>query len=279
VSIRTFFNPTPSWTAEQVRDYLQAHHPEDFNLLDIGLPQEYEKGHLPGARLIPLEEIEDRLGELDAGKPTIVYSRSGLRSRSAASVLLHAGFADVHFLEGGLQAWQGEVAQGLPAAELDYFAVARSAEEHVALAWMLEEGARVFYAALTEVVQDRQSASLFRELAEAEEHHKATLLALYEGLTGRPAPPDFPAGAVADPPPRVLMEGGMAVDEAMEWIEGRQVRDILALSMALETNAYDRYLILRRELSDENARRVFEVLSDEERRHLSRLGKLLSHFV
>ena len=45
-------------------------------------PEEYAEGHLPGATLIPLDELPARLGELDRGKPTLVYCRSGNRAGS-----------------------------------------------------------------------------------------------------------------------------------------------------------------------------------------------------
>jgi sulfur-carrier protein adenylyltransferase/sulfurtransferase len=124
---------------------------------------------------------------------------------------------------------------------------------------------------------DRESVALFRELAVAEEGHQATLLALYEGLTGRPAPKDFPVGIVALE--TAEMEGGVQLESALAWAQGRSTRAILEYAMALEANAFDRYLYLRRELTDDNARRVFEVLSDEEKRHLRKFGELLDHFL
>lgn len=276
--IRGLFRAASAWTADEVREYLQQHHPEDYHLIDVSRPQEYAAGHLPGARSIPLEELEERLPELDHERPVIVYGGFGLRSLAATALLVHDGFPEVHRMEGGLQAWHGEVAEGTPEADLGFFSRGNSAEEHAALAWMLEEGTRVFYTEVAQMVKDREAASLFRELITAEEQHKATLTALYEGLTGRPIPPGFPAGIVPEDAGG-LMEGGMAITEALESIRGRQVRDILELAVHLETNAYDRYLLLRLELPDENARRVFEVLSDEEKRHLRKLDELLRHFV
>jgi rhodanese-related sulfurtransferase len=46
---------------------------DEYNLLDVRQPKEYEGGHLPGAKLIPLGELKDRLSEVDPNKPTIVY--------------------------------------------------------------------------------------------------------------------------------------------------------------------------------------------------------------
>jgi len=68
-----FFKTVPSMTADDVRAFLENHRLEDYNLIDVRQPQEYEQAHLPGARLIPVSELMDRLGELDASKPTIAY--------------------------------------------------------------------------------------------------------------------------------------------------------------------------------------------------------------
>lgn len=277
MKIRGLFHTASAWTPDEVREFLQGRHPEDYYLIDVSRPREYLKGHIPGARSIPLEELEERLTDLDRSRPVVVYGGFGLRSLGGAALLVEAGFSEVHRMEGGIEAWHGGVAEGSP-ADFGLFSPGRTAEEHAALAWMLEEGTRTFYSEVAAVVRDREAASLFRELISAEEHHKATLAALYEGLTGRPVPADFPAGVIGEEASG-LMEGGMAVAEALESIRGRQVRDILELATHLETNAYDRYLLLRLELPDENARRVFEVLSDEERRHLRKLDELLRHFV
>ena len=47
--------------------------PDQYNLVDVRQPKEYERGHLPGAKLIPLGELKDRLSEVDPNKPTIIY--------------------------------------------------------------------------------------------------------------------------------------------------------------------------------------------------------------
>ena len=62
-----------SMTAEEVREFLKNKNPDEYNLVDVRQPKEYERGHLPGARLIPVGELRDRLGELDPDKPTITY--------------------------------------------------------------------------------------------------------------------------------------------------------------------------------------------------------------
>jgi rhodanese-related sulfurtransferase len=60
-------------TADEVRSFLDRHDPEEYNLVDVRQPGEYEEEHLPGAKLIPVGELEERLGELDPDKPTVAY--------------------------------------------------------------------------------------------------------------------------------------------------------------------------------------------------------------
>jgi len=279
MSFLDYFKPVSAWSTEQLRDFIEKHVPEDYNLVDVRNPSEYEETHLPGAKLIPVDELQERLGELDPNKPTITCCTVGARSRAAALVLQNAGFREVHNLAGGLRAWEGLTAEGSPEPELAYFTAMRTPEKQVALAWYLEEGTRTFYQEVASMLQDREAASLFRELVVAEEHHKATLTAVYEALAGKPAGADFPHGVLEHAPSGQLMEGGVSVPKALGWIRGRQIRDILELAISVETNAYDRYLILRRELENEHSRRVFAGFSDEERRHLTKLTRLLEHFI
>jgi rhodanese-related sulfurtransferase len=73
MSILNYFKPVSTWSAEKIRQFLKEKDPEKFNLVDVRTPKEYERGHLPGARLIPVGEVANRLSELDSNKPTIVY--------------------------------------------------------------------------------------------------------------------------------------------------------------------------------------------------------------
>jgi len=68
-----YFKPVSTWTAEEVRAFLRQRSPESYNLIDVRQPGEYESGHLPGARLLPIADLKDRLGDLDRSKPTITY--------------------------------------------------------------------------------------------------------------------------------------------------------------------------------------------------------------
>ena len=73
MGIADYFRLVSSKSAEQVRKFLNESDLGDYNLIDARQPGEYEKGHLPGARLIPVGEMREHVHELDPSKSTIVY--------------------------------------------------------------------------------------------------------------------------------------------------------------------------------------------------------------
>ena len=275
MSILDYFKPVSTWTAEKIRQFMKEKNPGDYNLADVRQPKEYEKGHLPGAKLIPLGELKDRLFEVDPDKPTIVYWAAGVRSRAAAAVLSGAGLKNVYSVEGGINAWEGLRAEGLPDSGMAYFADATRPEELMTLAWYLEKGSQTFYSGLSQRVSDSVATDLFKELAVAEEHHQASLSRLYQDVKGPPSASGFPESIIPSPDKGELMEGGMRVSEALEWARGREIKDILDLSMSLEANAYDLHLRMKARIEDPRGKEVFARLSREERGHLDRLSSLL----
>jgi phage shock protein E len=65
-------------------------------ILDVRTPEEYAQAHVPGAKNIPVQELQARVAELGANDtPIVVYCRSGARSAAAATLLARAGFARV----------------------------------------------------------------------------------------------------------------------------------------------------------------------------------------
>ena len=59
--------------AEQDRKFMAEKSPDEFTSVDVRQPNEYEAGHIPGSKLIPLPELSERLDEIDPKKPTMVY--------------------------------------------------------------------------------------------------------------------------------------------------------------------------------------------------------------
>lgn len=106
--------PVKEVSAAQVKAMQDAG--DDFLLLDVRQPEEYETAHIEGSTLIPLGELEARMSELEAwkGKPIVAQCHSGGRSAHACHVLTDAGFADVSNLEGGIDAWSLTVDSSVP---------------------------------------------------------------------------------------------------------------------------------------------------------------------
>jgi rhodanese-related sulfurtransferase len=80
----------------------------DALVVDVRDAAEYAKGHILGAKSVPLAEIERRAGELDKhkSKPVIVHCGNGDRAGGAVARLRKSGFENVHNLAGGFAAWQ-----------------------------------------------------------------------------------------------------------------------------------------------------------------------------
>ena len=199
-----------------------------------------------------------------------------MRSRSAATSLLGAGLENVYSMEGGIRAWKGMVARGLPEAGMAYFSPAANGEEIVGLAWALEEGSKLFYQGVSEqFADDPEIQKTFGWLVSAEQNHEKHLLETYEALTG--VQPDFVKlrAKFSDSLNGAVMEGGISVKDGLEWVKGKGVSESLELAMAMEVNAYDLYIKMSRAIDDKQAQQIFEKLSEEEQIHLEKLAKLL----
>lgn len=69
----SLFAKNENITPEETREYINSKPPGSFQILDVRQPQEYAQAHIPGAILIPLGELPDRLDELNPDLETIVY--------------------------------------------------------------------------------------------------------------------------------------------------------------------------------------------------------------
>ncbi len=87
---------------------------DDLVLVDVREPREWEIAHLPGARLIPLAHLPERVSELDTSRELVLYCHTGQRSARALEFLRQAGFRKLKNLRGGIDAWSREVDPSVP---------------------------------------------------------------------------------------------------------------------------------------------------------------------
>ena len=82
-------------------------------LLDVRTPPEVAAGYLPGAILIPMDQIERRLEEIPRpeGRPLLVYCEAGVRSAAVCEFLAKEGWEDLCNLSGGISSWTGPLEQ------------------------------------------------------------------------------------------------------------------------------------------------------------------------
>ena len=103
----------PEITVQELKSRLDRG--ETPHVLDVRQPNEYEIVNLDG-QLIPLGELPERLGEIEAGKgdEIVVHCRSGGRSAKAVEYLQSQGYTGAKNLKGGVLAWSAEVDPSMP---------------------------------------------------------------------------------------------------------------------------------------------------------------------
>jgi rhodanese-related sulfurtransferase len=87
----------------EVSSFLAKH--KNAFLLDVRTPDEYRQARLTGAVLIPINEIEHRLGEVPKNRPIVVYCAVGSRSSLVAGFLAGKGYGEVYHMSDGLVGW------------------------------------------------------------------------------------------------------------------------------------------------------------------------------
>jgi len=93
-----------TFTEEQFREgYRKA------QLIDVREPNEFENGHILGARNIPLSQMKIRLKEIRPDKPVYLYCQNAQRSARAAQLLYKKGYKELYHLKGGFKKWTGKI--------------------------------------------------------------------------------------------------------------------------------------------------------------------------
>jgi adenylyltransferase/sulfurtransferase len=86
---------------------------EDLFVLDVREPHEYQICNI-GGHLIPLNDLPNRVNELDSSREIVVHCKMGGRSAKAVAFLQQSGFKKVHNLAGGINAWAERVDPKVP---------------------------------------------------------------------------------------------------------------------------------------------------------------------
>ena len=94
---------SPGLTPAQLEEKLAL--PDAPLVIDVRKPVEFGAAHIPGAKNIPLDDIEKRLDEFRSDNGVLIYCINGARTRQAEPLLFNNGIENVFHLEGAFQAW------------------------------------------------------------------------------------------------------------------------------------------------------------------------------
>jgi len=160
-------------SSEQLQAYRAAHHENEYLLVDVRQPEEYRQGHLPGALLMPLPELEARAEELLAvaeRRTVVFYCRSGARSaRASAWAVNSLGLPKVANLLGGFLGFQGVTLPEFP--RLRAFDGVEGTASFLGRAFELEKGTYQLYRQLASQYPDGPMVAAISGLADAELLH------------------------------------------------------------------------------------------------------------
>ncbi|MCP5109191.1 MAG: hypothetical protein GY950_37770 [bacterium] len=277
MSFINYFKPVETIKPDAARSMIKGKKPDEICILDVRQPKEYEQGHIPGAVLIPIAELPDRLGELNPETPTIVYCAIGGRSRAGASILQDAGFAEAYNLKGGFNVWNGLSADGPPETGMAYFKDLDNVEEILILAWVLEEGSRCFYQRMTDITGDDETKELYNALAMEEVNHQSTIKGLYYEITGtaEDTSTPFQIGKLPGNKMEQLMEGQLRTEEVLAWARRHSPAEVLDFAIAMEAKLYDLYMRMEKKYPEPTVNKVYSTLAEEEKKHLDLFTSLL----
>lgn len=73
IQLKRLFKPVKNMDSEEAKAFIGKHEEGTFTILDVRQPGEYEEGHIPGTKLVPLPQLREAIDELDPERPTIAY--------------------------------------------------------------------------------------------------------------------------------------------------------------------------------------------------------------
>lgn len=278
VKWRPYHTPLHSLEPDEARAFLNKRPVGQVTLVDVRQPGEYQAGHIPGTRLIPLPELVDRLDEIPRNLPVIVYCSSGPRSRAACQLMaMDDRFTEIINLSGGFNSWEGEAALGRENQGLTFFTGAESPRKILEIAYGLEQGLKEFYISMEKEVTPPEVRELFSTLARVESLHQESILKEYQRITGPSVKEDqLKATALQG-----TLEGGMTTQEYIDYYmpQWEDPEDVIFLAMAIEAQAMDLYLRAESRMTDEMGRKILIRIAQEEKAHLAHLGRVLENLI
>jgi len=106
--------PPRQMTVQELQTALTAESEQRPRLLDVREPWEWQLARIDGSQHLPMRDIPARIDDLDKSHPTVVICHHGVRSLQVIAFLQRVGFANLHNLQGGIDAWARNVDPAVP---------------------------------------------------------------------------------------------------------------------------------------------------------------------
>lgn len=261
-------------TAAEVKEFMRTTGEDKYQLIDVRLEEEYIDEHLPGAILIPVGEIEEKVADIDPNRDIIFYCLSGKRS-VAASVFIgtHPDFnGKIYNMLGGILAWDKHTVPDMP--NVKAFGLSGSKDELLYQAMNLEKGAHRFYEMVLEEFPSAPFTPVMEMLVNAEEVHAKMVYSFWADT--QDAPPSFEqvyASLSGD-----ILEGGLELDTLTSKLKmgDTQCHGVIEMAMAIEFSAYDLYRNMAHLNKNTPMAEPFLVLCQSEKSHMRIAAEALS---
>ncbi len=263
-------------TTEEAKKYLNSHSVDEYTLVDVRQEWEYDEFHIPGARLIPLPELPDRLNEISSDKPTLVYCAAGGRSAAAANLMSGQGFKDVYNILGGIMAWKNETAVGPQTLGMIFFSGDETPLQILSLAYTMETNTGAFYSEIASSAKP-DLADTFKQLSKLEEGHKAKIFNIAREIDPSLKSRDDMERRSSE----TVLEGGMTAKEFLgenrDYL--RTPKGAVEAAMMFEVQAVDLYMRYAAKGESNASVKLLHELAEEEKGHLKVLGRLMDRKV
>jgi rhodanese-related sulfurtransferase/rubrerythrin len=262
---------------DELEEFRTKTRERNYLLIDVRQPREYAEGHIPGAKLIPLPDIENRLDEIEPGKDLVFYCRTGGRSAVAAALIKDAAERKgaLYNLVGGIAGWEGKELKDIPHLEL--FPRDMPLAQTLYRAMNMEKGAWIFYRDLAREYEGTELGDMVGDLGGMEETHARTIFNFWKKHRTSTATDTFEE--IFERLDGKIMEGGKPVSAWMARLgrnpEDRKLR-LLELACEIEYYAYDLYRGLANR--DTEAAQTYLLLAEQEKAHVRVISKALNRF-
>lgn len=247
-----------------------------YTLVDVREPSEYAAHHIPGAKLLPLGELEERFDELPGSGDVIFYCASGNRSMVAGVLVSDAreSAGTVYNLVGGIHGWTGETLAGFPRVRV--FDKHATTNEVLMTAMNLEKGAQRYYEHVAAAYPAEPFSAAARTLSKAEAAHARLIYGHWKAGQKSPAPFE----SVYDGLDGDILEGGDSLSDmitATRKVSANGCLGVLDLALHIEYCAFDLYRTIADGMAEPTAREAFLSIAQAEKNHIRSIAAALSN--